>query len=351
MAVPRTVIAYGNRVFSTFPEGKQILAASDSQRTLRAGDSAEDGRALHEITFCVVTMGRIPWILNTVSSVRKYCKRKYVIKILVPPPMTRELVEILQGPDDVEIITADATVGGGRKILQASVASPFTMMLDDDTYLTPESIDLCMKVLKENCEIGAVGIPQYGPHGDLLSPGGANLVIQDGVLNLREPQLDTTADWVEVQYIDGGTMLYRTKLRDEFSFDEHYRILEDVDAGLQILYGGKWRQAVVPKGRVIHDRSWIEKMPKQAKVRHDSFAALHSYRWFRAKWGVRFCFRDHILIEAIDPLLELMGPPGSFARKSIRRLVDYRRERVHRRKNILGRQNLPSDLEKKNLSN
>jgi len=328
--LPYRLLSHANLQISAIEGGKII---SDSQLTLGTGDRTERGHRPHEITFCIVTMGRIPWLLNTLSSVRKYCTRTYLVKILVEPAWSTELAEILQSPKDVEMITADATVGSGRKILQASVASPFTMMLDDDTYLTPESLDLCMKVLEENHEIGAVGMPQYDLVGNLLSPGGKIFVIHDGVLLFRRPQLDTKADWIEVQCIDGGAMLYRTQLRDEFSFDEHYRMFEDYDASLQILYGGKWRLAIVPKGRVIHDRSWNRKTPEQEKIRHDGFAALYSYQRFRAKWGLRFSFREHILLEVFYPLFTLMGPAGSLARNSMGRLIDYRVERERRRKN------------------
>ncbi len=196
--------------------------------------------------------------------------------------------------------------GAGRRLLAQEVNSPFTMMLDDDIYLTSGAIDHAMEVFRENLKIGAVGLPLYDLNGRLMSPGGRRLIIRNGVIIQGEPRLDLHADWIDVDDVAGGAMIYRTEMRHDFLWDDRYfGAFDDLDKSLQILKAGRWRQVIVPKARLIHDRSWLGHNPTYERERFDGLAWRRSYRAFREKWGLRLELRSHLLFELVFPALAL----------------------------------------------
>jgi GT2 family glycosyltransferase len=182
------------------------------------------------------------------------------------------------------------------------------MMLDDDEYLTDDAIAHAMTVLQQSSDVGAVSMPQYDLQGRMTSQGGRILVIKDGVIFKRAPELNVDANWVEVQDLDGGAMLYRTEMRDHFTWDDRYAmydlsgVFDDIDKSLQIMRDGRWKQAIVPRGRMIHDRSWLGRDPRYERNRLNGSAWRRSYKLFRTRWGLRLDMRSHLLFELAFPL-------------------------------------------------
>jgi hypothetical protein len=209
--------------------------------------------------------------------------------------------------DRVELIISPVNLGcgGGRRLLAQQVASPFIMMLDDDMYLTRGAIGHGLEVLRRNSVIGAISMPQYDLQGRMVSPGGKSLVIRNGVMLKRHPRLDFQADFIEVQELNAGAMLYRTEMNESFSWDPQMYDFEDEDKSLQIIRDGRWKQAIVPRGRLIHDRSWLGHNPNYERQRFDGLAWQREYRLFRAKWGLRLDLRSHVLYELVYPTLTL----------------------------------------------
>jgi len=173
------------------------------------------------------------------------------------------------------------------------------MTLDDDMYLTKGSIEKALEIL-DDPRIGAVSWPQNDPQGHLVSSGGRHLVIKHGVVSTIPVRLDPNKNWMEVEDLDGGAMLVKTDMLKDFQWDERYRgAFDDIDKSLQILRVGKWKQAIVPTARLIHDRSWLEQNPRYTSVRLDGLQHRRSYRLFRKKWGLRVDFKTHVLMEMI----------------------------------------------------
>jgi len=179
------------------------------------------------------------------------------------------------------------------------------MILDDDVCLTDRSIGPALEALDDSESVGAVSMPHFTLAGHLISSGGRRLLTKNGVLYIKRPTLTSGAAWIEVESLDGSAFLYRTIMRDTFSWDDRLGEFEDYDKSLQILYGGKWKQVIVPKGRVIHDHSWLGSNLNYQRKRHDGIAVRRSYKLFCAKWGVRLDLRSHILLELIFPTLTL----------------------------------------------
>lgn len=212
-------------------------------------------------------------------------------------------------PQNIEVITSPVrlTSGSGRKLLAEAVKSDFTMIMDDDTQLTSSTLDSALRVLNEFGEIGAVSMPHFDELGHMISVGGRNVTIRNGVISRSWPELDFKAKWIEVQDLDGSAMIYRTEMREDFSWDGRYTSgFEDIDKSLSIMMSGKWKQAIVPRGRVIHDKSGLGKTPSYERVRFNGIEGIRSYQQFRSKWGLRFDMRTNLLSLLIYPTLTIL---------------------------------------------
>jgi len=259
------------------------------------------------ITFCIITMNRTLWLSNVLNSIRKYCPVKYKVKLLVIGDPDYELKRLLTEENVSAIISpVNLGCGGGRRLLMQNISTKFAMTLDDDMYLTKGSIDSALEVL-DNPSIGAVALPQSDPQGHLVSPGGRYLIIKDGVISRISVRLDPKKKWMEVQDLDGGAMLLKSDMLKDFEWDGRYPgAFDDIDKSLQILRGGKWKQAIVPTARLIHDRSWLGQNPQYSSVRLDGLRHRRSYTLFREKWHLRVDFKTHVLIEIVYPFLTLI---------------------------------------------
>jgi len=261
------------------------------------------------ITFCIITVDKTHWLANTLTSIHDHCPVDYNVKVLVNGQPDEELKELLKKSDRTKSIVSQRNLGcsGGRKLLTQGIKSEFTMILDDDMYLTDNAIANGLEVLRENEKIGAVGLPSTNPQGRLMSSGGRLLVIRNGVISRLPPVLDDRKKWIEVQDLDGGAMLMRTKMLKDFVWDDRYgNALEDLDKSLQIFRGGKWKQAIVPNVRLVHDRSWLGQQHKYVQARLNGLSQRRSYRLFRAKWGLRLDMRNHLNYELISPVFTLI---------------------------------------------
>jgi GT2 family glycosyltransferase len=262
------------------------------------------------ITFCLMTLNRTPWLKRSLDSIRDHCPVRYYVKVLCQGRPEAELVAYFEALNDncIELIVSPVNIGtgGGRRFLAGQVGTSFTMMMDDDMCLTENSIEQAMKVFRGNPEIGAISMPQYDDGGRLLSFGGRILTVKNGVVSRQRPTM-SDSEFIEVNDLDGGAMLYRTEMRREFTWDARFRnAFDDLDKSLQITKSGKWKQVILPKGRLIHDRSWLGRNPAYQKRRVDTFAWRRQYRVLRMKWKLRLDMKSHVLFELVYPTLAVI---------------------------------------------
>jgi GT2 family glycosyltransferase len=286
---------------------------SNSKRVLYAG-RADEGESKQvenpepEITFCIPTLNRTACLKRSISSIRKFCPVAYSIRILSQGPPESELIRFLEELDDrIELIVSPVNLGcgGGWRLLCEGVRSPLIMVLADDMYLADDSIKYALKALQERESIGAVGMPHYDLRSSrMIFSGGERVVLRSRVFNRVEVKLNSEVDLMDVDYVRGG-FIYRREMGESFSWDPRMYVFEDLDRNLQIICSGKWKQGVVPKGRLIHDHPSIGGNPKYETERYNGLAWRRAYRAFRAKWGLRFPLRSHILYELVYPGLTL----------------------------------------------
>jgi GT2 family glycosyltransferase len=281
-----------------YKETETPMSMGDLERMSKSGP----------ITFCIITFGRTEFVKFCLSSIDKHAPKDYSVKLLVMGEFEKELHSFLatQKKDRIEVIVSPVILGcgDGRKLLVSKVKSPFTMMLDDDMYLVDDSITEALKVLENDSELGAVSMPQYDLQGHVMSLGGRNLVIRNGAVYKRQPRLNPEADSIEVEDLDGGAMLFKTEMREYFSWDEGAGF-EDLDKSLQILKSGRWKQAIIPKGRLVHDRSWLGHKPKYERRRNDGLTFRRQHRLFQKKWGFRVDLRTRLLYDLAYPTLTI----------------------------------------------
>ena len=254
---------------------------------------------------------RLDLLKKCLLSIREHCKLKHTILLLAVSGSTNEFKTLVSEiePQNTEIITSAVwlTNGSGHNLLTETVKSEFTMLMDDDAQLTSSTLPSAVDVLNEFDKIGAVSMPHYDELGHMISAGGCNLTIRNGVISRTWPELDFNAKWIEVEDLDESAMIYRTEMRKDFSFDGRYRHgFDDIDKSLSILKTGKWKQAIVPRGRVIHDKSGLGKTPRYERARFNGIDGYRSYQAFRRKWGLRFDMRANLLALLIYPTLTIL---------------------------------------------
>jgi GT2 family glycosyltransferase len=254
-----------------------------------------------------MTLNRTLWLKRSLDSIRSHCPIRHCVKVLSQGRPDAELAAYITTLNDnsVELIISPVNVGigGGRRFLAEHAETSFTMMIDDDMYLTKDSIELAMKVFLGNPEIGAISMPQYDTEGRLLSLGGRMITIKNGVVSQHRPIL-SDSEFIEVDDLDGGAMLYRTEMRRQFAWETRFHnAFDDLDKSLQIMKSGKWKQVILPKGRLVHDRSWLGRNPVYQKKRLNTVAWRRQYRIFQMKWGLRLDMKSHVLFELVYPTL------------------------------------------------
>jgi hypothetical protein len=213
-------------------------------------------------------------------------------------------------------------VGGGRNLITENIPSPFTMVMDDDAYLTDTTIRPALDLLREYPELGAVSMPHFDLRGRMIDLGGQRFHISDGVMRLRIPKLDPSAKWTEVDHLKGSAFLYRTELRSGFSWDDSLGYFEDYDKSLQILHLHKWKQGIVREAKIVHDSSPAEQDPHYIRHRMNGFAIRRSYRMFRAKWRLRLELRSHFLYEMLLPAITVTQ--SDWLLRALRGFIDLR---------------------------
>jgi len=258
-------------------------------------------------------MKKTQWLRNTLTSIRQHCPVDYKIKLLCIGTPDAELSQVLD--EYAEVLTTIVSpinlgCGGGRNVLTRELSSELAMMLDDDMYLTRGAIEHALNVFREHEELGAIAYPSMSPKGQLFSGGGRHLIIKDGVISKVHPSLDSR-DLITLEDLDGGAMLLRTEMLKDFRWDGRYMGgFDDLDKSLQIMYRSKWKQAILPHERLIHDRSWVDQEQGYAAVRLNGLAIRKSYRLFRKKWRLRLSLRDHLYFELIYPMVTIVPWPG-----------------------------------------
>lgn len=240
------------------------LPAAFVQPRQQVGENAQnlslDTAAKPEVSFVIlnynkpgITLACVLAILNARMS------RTYEIIVLdngSTPDNAREL-KSMNLPIRLVRLRANRFFGEGNNIAAEHARAPVLLFLNNDAFVTDNSVDKMYDALTQSSDIGAIGPVFRYPDGSLQEAGA--FINKDGSAYQRgkgNPGFDVTTlpEVDKVDYVSAACLMMR---RDEFQalggFDLRYdpAYYEDSDLCLRLLGLGK-KTAIAARAEVIH---------------------------------------------------------------------------------------------------
>lgn len=200
-------------------------------------------------------------------------------------------------------------MGGGNNLGIKLAKGEFVLILNPDTVLRPDAINIMIDYLRSNVKVGLIGPKLFYPDGSLqlsclrfptfFIPILRRTFLGDYFSNERNSFTMSNFDHAsiaEVDWLMGSCLLFRRCLKNKDGsdffplFDERYFMyFEDTDLAREI----KSRGYIViyhPDAIVIHDHARESaKNPWYIAVFKDKLTWTHIMSWFKyfIKWGLR----------------------------------------------------------------
>lgn len=273
---------------------------------------------MQKLTFCILHAGRIDCTIRCIEAIKETTHIPFKILLLIQGHdnmIKRRLYEHWRGLWNLEVTTLfnECNTGcpAGRKKLLEHVDTPLIMMLDNDVYLKAGWLDNCLKAL-EKPEIVAVGVPLYDRNGKMVAGTGGFYRINNGVFRII-PNKEFKKDFVEVDTLSEGCMIFKDMIKDFMDWDEGY----------EMGYGGQdmflrfhkncvrhgLKTVVSTKSRAEH---WQSSSSEHKSLRMDYPKLARSYARFRKNTGLKLPLKKHFLVKYVYPLLR--RPIANFLR-------------------------------------
>lgn len=215
-----------------------------------------------DVSILVVGYNSREFLSDCLSAVPRACQRHSheILFINNGTDQTEALVE--QQFPHVRIVATCGNVGfaQGNNILAARATGRLLLLLNPDTQLETEAIDLMAEAITGSfgyaC-VGAVAVNSAGvveEKARASQPSLGSLIGSIFRVGLA-PAIDSNAtDPVEVDAVNGGCMMVERAIWNQLGgMDEDYFLYtEDVDFSRRLQLHGK-RMAVVPRSRVLHE--------------------------------------------------------------------------------------------------
>ncbi len=222
-----------------------------------------------------------------------------------PSKLARMVLEKLESMGHLVFYSRENIgIGPGREFLKKKALEDgceYAFYLDDDIYVNKRAIRLGLKALEE---YDVTGFPQLSPNGKLVSPGGYNIMVRNGVLVRRWPisELCRGRKYVPVNAVNAGCMLCKAVVLEKMFFGPYKSGFDDLQKSLSIL--GVFRQCITI-APVVHDRE--VRRTVYARVRYSGSIFKRAYREFISINKVRLELKDHLyyLNPAFKTLLDL----------------------------------------------
>jgi GT2 family glycosyltransferase len=183
------------------------------------------------LTFLIVHYRRLPCLKKCIGSIEKYTLVDYEIKILrqgYQGEETESYLRLLERKENIEVIRISRKVGcaPGRSLILPKAATPFIMTLDNDIYVTQDWFEPVLQIFKSQKDVGIVGFPMYSLDGTLSNIGGTLLRIKNGLVEKTRVKMpsDVEKNFLEVDGVSSGAMVFREEVRNDFCFDPRYII-------------------------------------------------------------------------------------------------------------------------------
>jgi len=266
----------------------------------------------YQLTICILHYRKLPQLKKTIANLEKHTQIPFKIKLLnqqyLDKKIRRYLAEINK-KKNIEVIYGKKNLGcpAGRYRLLKNTTTPYIITLDDDIYVHQGWLEPIINFFKKNPQAGAISCPLYNPSGTIDSMGGRKLEInhKNRVIKMRNLSFDLLRkgkDFIEVDDLSGGEMIFRKELLKDFQWDPHYFIgFGDLDKGIQ-LKKSHYRFYLYLRNKLIHDKVSKHKDKKSRaynSIRRDYQQIRKSYLYFVKKWGYRLPLPQHIFYKYI----------------------------------------------------
>lgn len=197
------------------------------------------------LTVLIATYNRLEALKVAINAIHAQTKCSHEI-IVIDGGSTDGTIEYLQSRNDITPIFQGKLLGASRAYNEAwrRVDSQYTCWLSDDTELTSHGLDMAVRLLEDDPEIGMVGLKTKDVIGPRVSLPYIGAVSEYGILNCNHGVLPTDT------------------LRSVGYFNEDYpSYLIDPDLTASILCTGK--NVVMTKSVcILHHREWIAQSPQ-----------------------------------------------------------------------------------------
>jgi len=270
------------------------------------------------LTVCIVHYRKLPQLQKTVECLLKNTRVEHKIRILnqgYEGDGIREYLEELDRKKDVEVIFNKENVGcsPGRNVLTRNIHTPFIMSLDDDIYVNKNWDEPVFELFHKNNNVGAIGFSLYRPTGEFWMTGGRYIHVRGNTISTNRPHINPEKnrdlDFVLVDDVSAGAMVYRRELSDIITWNPGYFIgFEDLEKGLH-LKESQWKCFVSIQSKFVHDKVSEKKdYTEYNKSRRNYHAYRRSYLHFLKRNHCRWDLKRHIFYKYIcllpNPILQ-----------------------------------------------
>jgi len=260
------------------------------------------------LTVCIVHYRKLDQLVKTVETFEKNTEIPYGLKVFnngYEEDGIKEYLIRLQEQPNVQVIFHPENIGcsPGRRILAQDITTPYIMMLDDDMYVNKGWDKPVFDKFRQDSTVGAIGFSIYSIDDTFDWTGGRNLDIKDGILYIHRPRVvpdESDIDFIEVDDVAAGAMVYRKELGDIIRWNDAYFIgFEDLEKGLD-LKNSHYRCLVSVQSKFIHDQVSVDPQKEEYnKSRRDYHAYRRSYLFFMQNNNVRLPFTRHIFYKYV----------------------------------------------------
>jgi len=227
--------------------------------------SGSPAESLPSVAVCIVTWNSAAWIGECLASVRRQTWKNISIVVVDNASADDTVWRIGRAGADVRLIRNERNLGfaAGQNLAISAVDADYYLVLNPDVWLAPDYVELLVKRMEEQPEIGSAA-------GCLVRADGSGILDSAGLaMSWTRRAVDRGAGQPpekfgepgEVFGVSGAAAMYaRRMIRDvsvdgEFFDEDFFAYKEDVDVAWRARLLG-WTAWYEPRARALHVRGW-----------------------------------------------------------------------------------------------
>ncbi|USN53976.1 MAG: glycosyltransferase family 2 protein [Candidatus Nomurabacteria bacterium] len=260
------------------------------------------------LTVCIVHYRRLEQLQKTIDALFQNTRTAFLLRVYnngYEDDGIREYLDGINQRSDTTVIFDTKNIGcsPARHEIVKNIETPFILMLDDDMYVNKDWDVPVFKKFAENPTIGAIGFSIYKIDGSFWWTGGRNIILSKKEIKIERPHIDpekSDLDFIELDDVAAGAMIYRKELEDIIVWDKNYFIgFEDLEKGLH-LKQSKYSCLVSIQSKFIHDKiSEKQEYAAYNNARRNYHAYRRSYLHFLKENRYRLDLKRHLFYKYV----------------------------------------------------